>query len=259
MFCPLDVFPDLLNLFTEFLHTLHINLFVIPLRFLSGKFLPELRKLLLQVLQAFSAQPVVLFLKRRLLNLHLHDLPLQLVKLCRHRIKLCLNEGARLVHKVYGLVRQKPVGNVAVRENRRRHKRAVRYLHPVEHLVPLLKAPQYRYGILHRRLVNQHRLEPPLKSRVFLNILPVFIERRSTDAVQLASCQHRFQHIARIHGSVRLACSHDGMQLVDKQDDPPVAFLHFLQDCLQPFLELSPVLRTRHQRPHIQGKYRLLF
>ena len=76
--------------------------------------------------------------------------------------------------------------------------------------------------------------------------------------MELSSCQHGFQHVARIHGSVCLASAYDGVQLIDKKDDPPVTVLHFFQHCLQPFLEFTPVLGSRHQGSHVQGEDGLL-
>ena len=48
------------------------------------------------------------------------------------------------------------------------------------------------------------------------------------------------------------------MQLIDKEDDLPFALFNFLQNSLQPFLELAPVLGSRHQRAHIQRKQLLI-
>ena len=49
------------------------------------------------------------------------------------------------------------------------------------------------------------------------------------------------------------------MQLIDEQDDPALAVLHFLKDRLQTLLKLATVFCTRDKGPHIEGKDRLLF
>ena len=72
--------------------------------------------------------------------------------------------------------------------------------------------------------------------------------------MQLASCQHRLQHVARIHGSVGLACPHDQVQLIDEEDNVSFALPDFLQHSLQTFLKFTPVLGSGHQGPHVQGK-----
>ena len=49
------------------------------------------------------------------------------------------------------------------------------------------------------------------------------------------------------------------MQLVYEKNDLPVAVFYIIQHRFQPFLELTPVFRTGHQCPHIQGKNLLIF
>ena len=79
------------------------------------------------------------------------------------------------------------------------------------------------------------------------------------NTVQLASCQHGFQHIARIHGAVRLSRSHDGVQFIDKQDDPAFRCSSLLQGPLSGRSSNSPaVLCTSHESAHIKRKDRLL-
>ena len=128
----------------------------------------------------------------------------------------------------------------------------VRDLHAVEHLVPLLQATQNCDGILHRGFIHLHRLEPAFQSGVLFDILPVLVQRRRADAVQLAPSQHGFQEVARVHAALGLSCAHNGVQFIDEQDDLALGLLHFVQYCLQPFLKLAPVLGARDQRAHIQ-------
>ena len=72
--------------------------------------------------------------------------------------------------------------------------------------------------------------------------------------MQLPSGQHGLEHISGIQRAVRLACAHNGMQLVYEKNDLAVAALHILQHRLQPLLELAPVLCPGHQCPHVQGE-----
>ena len=60
------------------------------------------------------------------------------------------------------------------------------------HFITLFQATQDGDRILHRRLIHHYRLETTLQRRILFNILPVLIQGGGTDAVQLASCQHRF-------------------------------------------------------------------
>ena len=49
------------------------------------------------------------------------------------------------------------------------------------------------------------------------------------------------------------------MQLVDKQDDPPVALLDFVEHGLEPLFKLAAVLGSRNQRAHIQREHLSVF
>ena len=119
-------------------------------------------------------------------------------------------------------------------------------------LVALLQSPQDGNRIFHRGFIHLHRLEPPLQRRVLFDIFAVLVQRRGPDAVQLSPGQHGLEHVAGIQRAVRFARAHDGVELVDEQDDLPLALFHVLQHGLQPFLEFPAVFGARHQRAHIQ-------
>ena len=121
-------------------------------------------------------------------------------------------------------------------------------------LVSLLKAPQDTDGILNGRLIHHNRLETPLKGRILLNVLPVLVQRRGSDAVELAPCQHRLKHVARIHCAVSLTCAHDQMQLIYEKNDLTIRLFYILKDGLEPLLKLAPILGSGHQSAHIKGK-----
>ena len=70
--------------------------------------------------------------------------------------------------------------------------------------------------------------------------------------MQFTTCQHRFQHIARIQGTVRLAGTDDGVQLINKQNDLSVAILHIIQYGFQTFLKFTSVFCAGYQCAHIQ-------
>ena len=93
---------------------------------------------MLQHFQTLLARTVGLLFQGGLLDLHLSDLPLQLIELGRKGIQLGLDQCARLVDQVDRLIRQEPVGDIAVRQSRRCDQRTVCDLDAVEHLVALL-------------------------------------------------------------------------------------------------------------------------
>ena len=65
-----------------------------------------------------------------------------LVQLGRHRVDLGAQLGRRLIDQVDGLVGQEAVGDVAVRQHRRRHQGRVLDADAVMHLVALACRPR---------------------------------------------------------------------------------------------------------------------
>src|SRR5699024_11619859 len=100
----------------------------------------------------------------------------------------------------------------------------------MEDLITFFQTTENGNSILHCRFVNHNRLEPSLQSSIFFNIFPILIKSSGTDTVKLSSCQHRLQHISRIHGSVRLAGAYDQVELINKQDNLAFAFLNLYQN-----------------------------
>ena len=128
----------------------------------------------------------------------------------------------------------------------------------MKYLITLFQTTQDRNGIFHRRLIHHNRLETTLQRRILLNVLTVLIQSGRADAVQLATGQHRLQHIAGVHSSVGLACAHNQVQLIDEEDDLALALPDLLQNGFQTLLKFAAVLGAGHQRAHIQGKYLLV-
>ena len=129
----------------------------------------------------------------------------------------------------------------------------------MKYFITFFQATKNGDRIFHGRLVDLNRLEPSFQSRVFFNILTVFIQCGRTNTVQLAPRQHRLEHISGIHRAVRLSGSYDQVQLIDEQDDLSIAFADFLQNGFQTLLKLSAVLCSCHQRSHVQGKDCFIF
>ena len=178
------------DLFAELLHLADRLPLVLPLRLHGVKLLALLRELRAQRLEAGDRKFIRLFLERRLFDLELHDLSRNLVELGRHGVHLRLDERACLIHQVDRLVRQKPIGNVSVRERRRRDERAVLDLYAVINFIALFESAQNRHRVLHGRLCDEHLLEAPLQRGILLDVLPVFVERGRADAVQFSAREH---------------------------------------------------------------------
>ena len=250
----LDGGVGLLDLLTQGLDLADGVLLILPLGLHLLELVLQLGQLFLDVLQAALAQGVGLLLQAHLLNLQLGDLVGHVVHLAGHALHLGLDHGTGLIHQVDGLVGQEAVGDVPVTEGGCRNQGAVVDLDAVEHFVPLFQATQDGDGVLHRGLIHLHRLEPALQGGVLLDVLAVLIQGGGADAVQLAPGQHGLQQVACIHGAVGLAGAHDGVQLIDEEDDLALALLDFVQDTLQTFLKLAAVLGAGHQGAHIQAE-----
>ena len=115
-------------------------------------------------------------------------------------------------------------------------------------LVLFLDAAQYRHGLFDRRFAYEHLLKSALERGVFFDVFAVFIERGRTDSMQLAAGQCRLEHIARIKRALTRARAHDGVQLIDKEDDTPVRLLDLAQHRLEPVFEFATIFRTRNHR-----------
>ncbi len=139
-----------------------------------------------------------------------------------------------------------------MRKRGRAHQRGVVDAHAVVHLEALLEAAQDRDRVLDRGLVHLHRLEAALERGILLDVLAVLVERGRADAVQLPARQHRLEHVAGVHGALGLAGAHDGVQLVDEQQDAALTVLHLGEDCLEPLLELAAVLGACHEAAHVE-------
>jgi hypothetical protein len=112
--------------------------------------------------------------------------------------------------------------------------------------------------VLHRRLAHEHRLEAPGKGGVLFHVLPVFIERGSTHAMQFAARQSRLQQVGGIHGPFRLARPHQRVHFVDEQDDAAGRRLDLGEHRLETLLELATILRPGNERAHVEGHQALV-
>ena len=89
-----------------------------------------------------------------------------------------------------------------------------------------------------RRRLDHHGLEPPLQRAVLLDVLPVLVQGRRADALQLAARQRGLQHVGRVDRAFGRAGAHQGVQLVDEQDDVLVLG-DLVHHRLEPLLELA--------------------
>ena len=94
---------------------------------------------------------------------------------------------ARLVDKVYGLIRQEAVGNIALRHFDGLGAHLVGYLHSVVILVIAADTLEYLDAVGNGRLVYGDRLEPALERGILFDMLAVLGESSCADDLYLAS------------------------------------------------------------------------
>ena len=174
-------------------------------------------------------------------------------------IDLDLDFGRCLVDQVNRLVGQKAVGDVAVAQFSRRDDGRVGDLHAVVGFVLFLQAAQDGNRRLDRRLADKDFLETALQRGVFFDVFAVFVQRRGTDAVQLATRQRGLEHVARVHRALGLARAHHRVQLVDEDDGLAFVLGQLAQHSFQALFKLAPELGTGQQRGHVQRQHALAF
>ena len=130
---------------------------------------------------------------------------------CRHA-----HACRRLIHKVDGLVGQKAVRQIALRERHRRCERVIADAEPVVLLIARPQPAQDGERLFPIRLSDLHALEAPLERRVLFDILAVLRKRRCTDDADLSAPERGLQDVRRVHRAFGAACADDGVQLVDK-------------------------------------------
>ena len=157
-----------------------------------------------------------------------------------------------LVHEIDCLVRQVPAGHVPLRQPHRCAERIVRDFHTVVLFIARPEALKHLDRIVDRWLVDIYRREAALKRRVRFDMLAVLVQRSGAHRLQLAPCKRRLHHAAGVYGPLRGARPHYRVELVNEEDDLTLRSLHFVQNRLEPLLELSPHGRSGYEGAHLQ-------
>ncbi len=218
----------------------------------------QTRQLVLNQLQTLERSFVFFALHRFTFDLELNHAPFHLVHDFRPGIDLHFHPRCRLVDQINGLVRQKTVGNIAMRQLRRRDDGWVGNLDTVVHFVFFLQPAQNGDGVFNRRLIHQHLLKTPLQRGILLDVFTILIQCSRADTMQLTARERRFEHITRVHCAFGFACADHSMQFVNKQNNAAFILRDFLEYRFQAFFKLAPVFGTRQQPGHVQHQHALV-
>ena len=109
----------------------------------------------------------------------------------------------------------------------------------------------------HGGLGDDDRLESAFQGGVFFDVLAVFVQRRRADGAQLAAGEGGLEQIAGVHRAFGLAGADDGVQLVDEENDLPVAAGDFLDDGFEAVLEFAAIFAPAIRAPMSRAMMRL--
>ena len=184
------------------------------------------------------------------------QLEIEVIALLAQRLELAdvlvfeVHVGARLVQQVDGLIRQETVGDIALRQNDGLPRDLRRDLHTVIRLIIVRDAAHDGDGLLDRRLVDRHGLEPALERGVLFDVLAVFVERRRTDDLDLAARERGLQDVRRVHRALGVARADEVVYLIDDEDDV-AKLLDLFDEALHTALKLAAELRPGDERRQI--------
>ena len=119
-------------------------------------------------------------------------------------------------------------------------------------LIALLQSTQDADGVEFGGFVDHHGLEAALQSLILFEIFLIFVERRRADGTQLAAGECGLEDVGGVHGALTTTCTHEGMDLIDEEDDAALRLRHLLDDSLEAFLKFALIFGTCHKGAHIE-------
>ena len=119
-------------------------------------------------------------------------------------------------------------------------------------LIFLFDPSQDRDRVSNAWLIDLHRLKPPRKRCVLLDVFAILIQSCGPNAVQFTARQSRFDQVCRVHCAITFASTHQSVHLVDEQQDFTCSNGHLIEYSLEPLFKFTPIFSTSNQRPHIK-------
>ena len=125
-------------------------------------------------------------------------------------------------------------------------------------LVFFFQAAQNRDRIFHCGLGDKDRLETTGERCVLFDMFAIFVERGGANAMQLTARQSGLEQIGRIHRTICLAGTNEGVHFINEENNAPFSCGDLSQHSLQALFKLAAIFCTRNQRAHIQRKQLLV-
>ena len=116
---------------------------------------------------------------------------------------------------------------------------------------------QYFNGLLNVRGFHHNLLETAVKGAVLFHYLGELVNCCGANALELSAGQGRFEHVCGIQASGCTAGAHNGVELVYEKYKVRI-LPRFLDNGLEPLLEVSAILCSGHNRSNVQGHDPLL-
>ncbi len=113
-------------------------------------------------------------------------------------------------------------------------------------------AAEDRQRVFHGRFADIDRLEAAFEGRILFDMLAVLVERRGSDAAQLAAGQRRLEQVGGIRAAFRLARADHRMQFVHEQNDFAAGVVDFAEHGFQTFLEFAAELGAGDQSAQVE-------
>src|ERR1700674_331072 len=144
------------------------------------------------------------------------------------------------VDQVDGFIREKAVGNIAIRMRHGKIDGLVGIGDGVEFLVAFFNSKKNLDGVGFVRRRNFHGLEAAFQRAAFFNTLAVFSGRGCADALNLAARQGWLQDVGGVERAFRRARAHQSVQFVD-EDDGILRLHQLFHDGLEALFKLSAI------------------
>ena len=233
--------------------------FILPLHSEGLGLVLQIGELAFNSFKAFLAGDILFLGEGGAFDFELQNLPVELVQFRGFGIQFHLDTRSSLIHQVNRLVRQEPVGDVALRERGRRDQGGVLNADTMMHFVTLLKTTQDGDGGFDRRLGHEHGLKTAFERRVFLNVLAVFVQRGGAHAAEFAARELRLHDVGGIAGTFGGTGTNERVQLINEQNDFTLAGGDFLEERLEPFFKFTTILGPGNHRAQIHGHEPFVF